>query len=581
MTEIHPAGPVSAIHRSGHVQGRFARWSGIGRRPVPTLLLLGLVSILTVLPAIVSDHVLGGDARAHLLWQAHFADTFWQGTIYPRWLPGLNDGFGSPVFFIYPPLAQWLTAIWEPLFPGALNSMVRLVLALALLSTAGAMGCWLWLRRLELGTGAALIGAGVEIFFPYRYYVDTFHRGAIGELAGIAIMPWLLYFATRLRDGDRRAWSGLALSVGLTLLAHLPSALIGVLFAGCYILFLAPRRRWLSFLLLSGSATLCGVAIGAASAIPALSLFQYLANTANLIGAHQQPTKWLLLSADPWINDGIWAAAMAVTLLSVTMTVVLSVIARFDPDRSRRSLIYFLAASVAVVVFLNLEPSRIFWAAQTPLSRIQFPFRLFGIAVFAVAGLAALAWQALAARASERSIALPAAAILLLGGLVLVNAGMFAAHTYTVRDRLPPSMDRILAESAEMSEYVLSDLTPLKARFGNQSALVLSGQAAISRATMASRHADLVVDTSAGSTVALRQFIFSGWQCRIDAGEWFAASPDPALPHVPSCAVPAGRHDVAFRLPATTGERISYILSLAGCLVIIVVWLLTLRRTER
>ena len=34
----------------------------------------------------------------------------WSGELYPRWLLGMNSGFGSPTFFVYGPLPYYAAA---------------------------------------------------------------------------------------------------------------------------------------------------------------------------------------------------------------------------------------------------------------------------------------------------------------------------------------------------------------------------------------------------------------------------------------------------------------------------------------
>ena len=56
------------------------------------------------------------DGLAHARWYIHFSEQFWAGDLYPRWLVGMNNGLGSPVFFYYPPVPFWLTSLIRPFF---------------------------------------------------------------------------------------------------------------------------------------------------------------------------------------------------------------------------------------------------------------------------------------------------------------------------------------------------------------------------------------------------------------------------------------------------------------------------------
>jgi hypothetical protein len=46
--------------------------------------------------------------------RAHFAEQFWLGDFYPRWLQNMNYGLGSASFFIYPPFPSYVYALLLP-----------------------------------------------------------------------------------------------------------------------------------------------------------------------------------------------------------------------------------------------------------------------------------------------------------------------------------------------------------------------------------------------------------------------------------------------------------------------------------
>src|SRR6185436_5882329 len=45
------------------------------------------------------------DGPIHIRWLHHVATQFWSGEMYPRYFPELNNAFGIPAFFYYPPLS--------------------------------------------------------------------------------------------------------------------------------------------------------------------------------------------------------------------------------------------------------------------------------------------------------------------------------------------------------------------------------------------------------------------------------------------------------------------------------------------
>ncbi|HEY9847696.1 MAG TPA: hypothetical protein V6D03_16055, partial [Candidatus Caenarcaniphilales bacterium] len=73
------------------------------------LAIVGIGLILT-LPAISYGIFAAHDLVAyHLKWSKHFAEQFWLGDLYPRWLLEMNAGLGSPTFFFYAPVPYYFT----------------------------------------------------------------------------------------------------------------------------------------------------------------------------------------------------------------------------------------------------------------------------------------------------------------------------------------------------------------------------------------------------------------------------------------------------------------------------------------
>src|SRR5450830_1133523 len=84
----------------------------------PVKLIIALV-LLAHLPMLIHGMPIDGDdTRIHLLWQRFYAGEIADGNLFPRWLHQLNNGFGSPAFFLYPPVAHLVSAMGLPLFPG-------------------------------------------------------------------------------------------------------------------------------------------------------------------------------------------------------------------------------------------------------------------------------------------------------------------------------------------------------------------------------------------------------------------------------------------------------------------------------
>ena len=84
--------------------------SAFGRRESNILILR--VGILFSLPLFFCGYPWGThDGWIQQIWQECFSQQFWDGELYPRWLPEPNQGFGGATYFFYPPLPYWAGSV--------------------------------------------------------------------------------------------------------------------------------------------------------------------------------------------------------------------------------------------------------------------------------------------------------------------------------------------------------------------------------------------------------------------------------------------------------------------------------------
>lgn len=144
------------------------------------------------------------------------------------------NGCGTPL------AANGQSAAFSPLtllaLPLPLSSAFLLVAALKLFLALA--GMWLWLKALEVSTGAAFFGS---VCFAFSF---TMIPWLFAPQSGvICLWPWLLFALERLRDLDlaRRAfWLLVGVLALLPLSGHPESAAIGAAFAALWLL-----ARWL------------------------------------------------------------------------------------------------------------------------------------------------------------------------------------------------------------------------------------------------------------------------------------------------------------------------------------------------
>lgn len=544
-------------------------------------LVIAVLSLLLVLPALLTGNARGGDMIVHVNWQVHFAPQLWQGVLYPRWLPDINHGFGSPAFFFYPPVAQWAGAIFYPLMPDATRAMDRLILGIVVTSVLGGWGCWRWLRSLALTPAAALFGSACFLLFPYRCFVDFYARSALAELTALSALPWMLYTATLLCSGRKRGFGAYALATGAIWYCNFPTAEIGVLFVTGYIVSIIGLRD-VRALTRAALATLCGFLIGAVPLVTTLGLFGYLIDTSGLWSPRLSPASWLLLSGQPSTDPAMFALIVGSITLSIGAGAIGTIIVLRSDRRDLRPVTLFLIGSVVLIAILNTEVSRPFWFPANPLSRIQFPFRLLSAATLAVAGLGALAADVLHRRADGRGRTLRRLLWAGLPMLFLLDATLLGIRTWRDRHGHEPDAVEMVADNMDaMQEFVIGRMAVVEPMFGTAGAVAIDGQAAVQPIAAGNRVRTFSTVALAPATIAVRQFAFTGWSCQVDEGPAVPAGLLPYPRNVPTCVVPAGRHRLTVRLEATGIERIGTLLTIAGLAIALLSILWSRRRATR
>ena len=166
----------------------------------------GLMAI-AVLPFAVSGFPFGHDAAAHAIRVRHLSAQLFAGELYPRWMPGMNAGLGSPDFFVYGPVAFYISALFAPFFDPVRALACSTVLALV----ASGFAAYGWLRNLA-PPAAALAGATVYALSPYHLSIDVYVRSAFAETWAFVWMPLVLLFQERLIERRRGSFAGMALA---------------------------------------------------------------------------------------------------------------------------------------------------------------------------------------------------------------------------------------------------------------------------------------------------------------------------------------------------------------------------------
>ncbi len=336
---------------------------GAGQRGRWTTAAVILAACVVLLPSFFFGPPAVDSGAYNYSWTLQFGEALARGEWYPRWLPRSNDGFGSPTFYFYPPLAFYLSGaihllgvpVWQ-----AINVAGLLALAASGLTMAR------WLR--EVGGHPA--GAVLFVVAPY-HLGDFYTRAAFAEFVAYLWLPVIALAMT-----TRHRWSGpvLALAYAGLIGTHLPLAVLtGVLLMPPLALHAAWRlgRADLRFLAERAGWALLGVGLSAVYLVPALTL-QSHTSMGQKRPAMFQPFTWSVWHVPEEFRTALLCFA------SIAAGGVVLAVAAAQRERSVRFwaglTVGIAALAVGVVPWLWLLPV---------LKRVEFPWRTLALLEFA------------------------------------------------------------------------------------------------------------------------------------------------------------------------------------------------------
>ena len=271
---------------------------------------LVVAAMVVTSPFLVHGLVHGDDRGVHLRYQHFFNEQIAGGDLYPRWMPGINSGRGSPIFFIQYPLPYYVAWGLGHIVPnhwGVYTDTREQGLGIVLATILGALFTYAWCTTFVDGLSAA-VAAILFLSLPYFFYVDLYSRVSVGEFWALSMMPLSFYFVERRSSRPRRSLAGLAVGFALLLLSHLFTAalFVPVIFAYA-VLRSKPAMRFSAVLHTAGALAL-GTAVAGIYTLTAFAHQHYLHPEAMLAmyGANYSPlTQMFSYNGSMFPDDGI------------------------------------------------------------------------------------------------------------------------------------------------------------------------------------------------------------------------------------------------------------------------------------
>ncbi len=198
-----------------------------------TVIFISTISILTLKDLFLHGLFTSHDGPHQIVRAFYYHQLLFEGQIPPRWVGGLNFGFGYPLFIFSYHLPWWINEIFLLLKLNIIDAVKMTFLTGFMVS---GISMYLFQKRL-FGRLAAFVGSIIYLFAPFRF-VNIFVRAALGEATAFIFPPVIFLSLVNLgKSQDTLIWSlMLALSLSGLLLSHAMIFVFYLLAVGWYML---------------------------------------------------------------------------------------------------------------------------------------------------------------------------------------------------------------------------------------------------------------------------------------------------------------------------------------------------------
>lgn len=419
-------------------------------RGLTVFLVILFASLILMSIALFQGRIIGHSSYLNVSWADGFAQQLARGEFYPRWLPEMNDGLGSPVFYFYGPLPFYMTA---PIIFMTGDAGFSVVIGSTLmLGLSGIAGYLLFRQFAEFQD--SLVAAVIYMVMPYHFVIDIWVRAAYGEQAAFIFMPLASLCILRLRTGIYAA-AGLALSCAGLAFSHLPSLLIFSPVMAFLSLWTAYQSRSFRVLALAVAGGTLGIGAASIYLLPALAGRWFV-----------KPEFWLMFRPEGQLlfvrfSQTFDQILLLCFFLTTAVLATTTFLLRKQPEfRHLRPWIVIGAA----VLFLVSPFSAFIWRNAGVFAVVQFPWRLLSV-MDLVSGVVIASYfrhiRAVAATKPAPPAARPVSRFtLLLVGLVAGAAGLMRLIPVDDSGEFIKAVDREnLAMKTDALEYLPSCLT--------------------------------------------------------------------------------------------------------------------------
>lgn len=494
--------------------GAFSRYGIALLFVVSSLLMLRQLVTSSYFSVVVDDVLI----YPSLAWQ--FSEALKEGIIYPRWLPLNFQGYGSPTFILYPPLAYYLTALLYTFTGSIVLAMNYLKWLTVFLNGVGMF----YLLREFRPARVSLWGAIFYVTLPFNVAVMYIFGSFAATVSCAWFSPILLFIHRYFTRKEFRYLLYAGGCFGGLILTHLVTAYMFAFIMVAFVVFLCfpgkiRQGAGAIFTVLS-----VGSALSAAYLLPVilekkyLNLDQFLGNEQGLVYSNLflLPKMTDKLPAGyfwPVYYETIVFHVLYLAIVAVTFTLLSSNARQSEGCTEARAFTKFFLGVVCAAILLMTGFSSYVWETVPFFKYILFPSRWIHIATFAVAFLAV---SPLSRTNSSSKAGWPWGSFLILA-LFAFNIAM--DYYYVTRAPIYDRQELLPGRGVDCTPEHLPNNATFDGFAGEnpaEKALIAHGSGQVTIETWKSAERVLKVDSGVYSTVRTRTFNFPGWTAYLD-----------------------------------------------------------------
>src|SRR5271157_868408 len=378
-----------------------------------------IAATLAVLPIAFRGNPWGHDVNLHLRSWMDAARQFQEGTVFPRWAAGANQGFGEPFFIFYPPLSRLVGMTLGLLLPWKMVSGVYIWLMLVLAGAA------MWKCAREwLAPADALMASLLFAINPYLLII-AYKRGNYADLLACALFPLLVWGGIRMGPAPAGTMLPLSVVFAAIWLSDLPAAVVASYALAALLVLNAVAYRSLRPLLFG--------ALAIFSAFGSITFFLFPAawerrwvSIEEAVRSEWAPEHNFLFTHNNLpqyvtFNRGLSYIAVFLVAATVIAAILARQLRQDDPWVWRS-----LAALAAISTFMMFPPSIILYETLPEMRFVEFPWRWLSPLCVVTAFLVASALSQIHRKwISSAAVALVVASI---GAIIIYTTNWDSSH---------------------------------------------------------------------------------------------------------------------------------------------------------